>query len=344
MPGHVALAHVVRSGVVESVHAGSAVALGPDGAPRVVAGDPDGAVLARSALKPLQAVGMLRAGLDLDGELLALAASSHSGERFHLDGVVRMLATGGVDVAALQNTPDLPLDDAERAAWQAIGRAPSSLAHNCSGKHAAMLLTCALNGWSPADYRSPTHPLQVHLAGVIEELVGEPIAVTATDGCGAPAWGVSLTGLARAYARLAVAPDTSGPGRVAAAVRRHPEWLGGTGRPVTSLLRAVPGLIAKDGAEAVFAAALPDGSALAVKIGDGGRRPLLPVVTALLRQLGAVGEALDELADVPVLGHGRRVGRVEVTAALTPGASRSSGGFSGRSVEGEGFAGPRRVR
>ncbi|HEY6797005.1 MAG TPA: asparaginase [Kineosporiaceae bacterium] len=310
---HAVLAGVVRSGVVESVHVGTAVALDPGGRPVVAAGDPGATLLARSALKPLQAVAMLRAGLSLDGALLALAASSHSGERFHLDGVRRMLASGALRTEALQNTPDLPLDEEERLAWRLAGRPATSLAQNCSGKHAAMLLTCRENGWPLDAYCGPGHPLQRHIAGTVAELSGEPVSAVAVDGCGAPALGVTASGLARAFARLAVAPPGTPEGRVADAVRRHPEWLGGTGRGVTRLLGAVPGLIAKDGAEAVFAAALPDGGAVAVKIGDGSTRPLLPVVVALLRRLGVGGEGLDELADVAVLGHGQRVGKIEVT-------------------------------
>jgi len=318
LPRHAELARVVRSGVTESVHAGSAVALAPDGHVVAAVGDPGAVMLPRSALKPVQVAGMLRAGLRLGPELVALAAASHSGERFHRDGVRRLLALGPLPVEALRNTPDLPLDDVERAAWAAAGRAPSSLAQNCSGKHAAMLLTCRENGWPTDGYLDPAHPLQRHLAETVGELAGEPVQVSAVDGCGAPAFGISLTGLARAFAVLAVAGAGTPEGGTAAAVRTHPLWLGGTGRPVTALLRAVPGLVAKEGAEGVLAAALPDGGAVAVKVGDGAARPLLPVAVELLRRLGAGGEApvdaaLADLADVPVLGHGRPVGRVEVT-------------------------------
>jgi L-asparaginase II len=307
------LAAVVRSGFVESVHLGTAVALGPDGAVVASAGDPAAVILPRSAAKPLQVVGMLRAGLTLDGPQLALAAASHSGERFHQDGVLRMLAGAGLDPSALQNTADLPLDDRERLTALRLGIAASSLAQNCSGKHAAMLLTCLENGWPTATYRDPGHPLQAQLARTVAELAGEPVTITAVDGCGAPAFGLSLLGLARAFAQLAAAEAGSLEGRVAAAVRRHPEWLGGTGRGVTRLIRALPGLIAKDGAEAVLAAALPDGGAIAVKIADGAQRALFPVAVALLRRLGVDAPDLDALADVPVLGHGARVGSVDVT-------------------------------
>jgi L-asparaginase II len=309
---HVALAHVVRSGFVESIHLGSAIAVDADGDTLVAVGDPATPILPRSSNKPLQVVGMLHAGLDLDGAALALAVASHSGERYHLDGVRRMLARAGLPASALQNTPDLPLDPEERLGWQLAGRPATSLAQNCSGKHAAMLLTCTENDWALADYRRPDHPLQRQLAETVGDLAGEPVTAAGMDGCGAPVLALSLAGLARAFARIATAKQGTAEGRVADAIRRYPEWLGGTGRGVTRLLRAVPGLIAKDGAEGVYAAALPDGRALAVKIADGSERPVLPVVVALLHRMGVQDAALDELAGVPVLGHGEVVGAVQV--------------------------------
>lgn len=327
------LARVVRSGFVEGEHRGVAVAVDAQGDVVVAAGDVRAPIFPRSSSKPMQSVAMLRAGLPLDGHLLALATASHSGERYHLDGVTRILAGAGLTVDALLNTPGLPLDDSEAVAWRAAGRGPASPAQNCSGKHAAMLATCVENGWPLDTYLDPGHPLQVHVAQTVADLAGEPVAATGVDGCGAPVLAVSPLGLARAFARIAVAAPGTPEGRVASAVRTHPEWVGGTGRDVTALLRAVPGLVAKDGAEAVYAAALPDGRAAVVKVADGGDRARVPVLVALLRRLGvgvgagggvgaaggagAGGPAADDaalaaLADVPVLGHGRRVGAVEV--------------------------------
>src|SRR5690348_9756870 len=111
------VAEVVRSGFVESVHHGHVVVIDPEGAVVLSAGDPDAPMFARSSNKLAQAAAMVDAGLDLDGELLALAAASHSGEAFHLDGAQRILAGAGLDESALQNTPDLPYDAEERRAW-----------------------------------------------------------------------------------------------------------------------------------------------------------------------------------------------------------------------------------
>jgi L-asparaginase II len=305
------VAQVVRGGVVESVHRGHLVLLAPDGAELLRCGDPDRTFFPRSSLKPVQAVAMLRSGLDLDGELLALACASHSGEPDHLAGVRRILAGAGLDVADLQNTPAVPLDADAAYAWRAAGTGESSLTQNCSGKHAAMLATCVAAGWDRAGYRDPGHPLQRAVRATVAELTGDgdPAHVT-VDGCGAPLFSCTPAGLARAFRRIATAPAGTPEHRVAGAVRAHPWWIGGTGRFATDLIGAVPGLVAKDGAEGVFAAALPDGGALAVKIADGSPRPLPTVVTALLEKLGVPG--LEVVGTVPVLGHGEPVGQVDV--------------------------------
>jgi L-asparaginase II len=117
-------------------------------------------------------------------------------------------------------------------------------------------------------------------------------------------------GLCRAAAQLARAALGQSEFRVAQAMRCHPEWVGGTGRHVTALMRAVPGLVAKDGAEAVFVAALADGSAAAVKVADGGDRARVPVLVALLHRLGVDADGLEELAEHPVHGGGGVVGAV----------------------------------
>jgi L-asparaginase II len=304
------LAHVVRSGFVESVHHGSVVAVDGGGAPLLAVGDVTGPMFPRSSNKPVQALAMLRCGLDLDGELLALASASHSGEPFHLEGVRRILAGAGLQEQDLQNTPDLPYDEDERRSWIAEGRPASALAQNCSGKHAAMLATCVVNGWDLATYRDPAHPLQRAMEETLVELAGEPVAATGIDGCGAPVMAISLTALARAFGRLASAAEGTDEARVATAIRTHPEWLGGTRRDVTSLIRGLPGAVAKDGAESVYALGLPDGRGIALKIADGAQRARPVVMAAALTRLGVEADVLAELADAPVLGHGDRVGAV----------------------------------
>ncbi|MGW5716093.1 asparaginase [Amycolatopsis sp. NPDC003865] len=301
------LAEVVRSGFVESVHRGALVITGPDGEARVALGDVTSPVYPRSSNKPLQAAGMLRSGLDFTGEELALACASHSGEPGHVKRVLELLGAAGLREDDLACPPDFPLHvPSMRDAAE-----PRRVMMNCSGKHTAMLTTCVRAGWPTSGYESPDHPLQQALAATVAELTGEPIAHTGVDGCGAPLFAFSLTGLARAFGRVASAP--TGPlSQVASAMRAHPWLVAGTGREDTELMSAVDGLVAKGGAEGVHAFALPDGFAVAMKIDDGNKRACAPLAVEALRYLGVDVSGLEELARGSVLGGGQPVGEVRV--------------------------------
>lgn len=323
------MAQVVRGDRVESVHHGLMVVTGPAGTVELSVGPVHEPVYPRSAIKPVQAMASIRSGADLPDELVALACASHSGEQQHLDGVVRILALGDLWLDALHNTPDLPLDETARRAWLASGHGPERVAQNCSGKHAAMLLACVRSGWDCATYESVEHPLQTAVLSLLEEVSGEQAAAVSVDGCGAPAPALSLVALARIYGALAAAPRGSELGRVAHAMRSHPEMVGGSDRDVTRLMRGTPGLVAKEGAEAVLAIGLADGRGAALKVADGGTRARGVVAAALLTHLGVPDPegAIARMADEPVLGHGRPVGTVEavpVADLLTHGSGDGS--------------------
>ncbi|MFJ7491216.1 asparaginase [Streptomyces sp. NPDC097727] len=309
-PAHPVLAEVVRSGFVEGRHRGSLVVLAADGSVERVLGDPAAPVFPRSSNKPMQAAAVLRAGLDLSGERLALAAASHSGEDFHLELVRTMLAEHGLTPGDLQTPPDLPLDPAEAEAYLAAGHVRDRITMNCSGKHAAMLAVCALNGWDRASYLDPSHPLQQLVRQVVEEAAGEPVAAVGTDGCGAPLMAISLVGLARAFRSFVLAEPGSAERRVGDAMRAHPEYVAGTRRPDTWLMREVPGTLSKMGAEAVQAVALADGRALAFKIDDGATRALGPVLAQSLRLLGIDAPVVSRIGRTPLLGGDGEVGEI----------------------------------
>lgn len=312
------LALVRRGGLIESQHRGHLVALAADSTVHLAHGDAATEVFARSALKPMQGVAMVRAGLRLPARLLALACASHNGEPQHLDAAREILATVGLGPEALQNTPDLPLGEAAMQRWLAAGRAPESLAQNCSGKHAAMLATCVVNDWPTQTYLDPQHPLQQLVRDTVAEFTGAQPAVATFDGCGAPLFSCSLTGLARAFgtiAAAATADPTSADGQVGSAMNTHPFQVGGADRDVSRAMAEVPGLVAKDGVEGVCALGLPDGRAAAFKIADGSGRPRPLLLAALLDLFGVESPLLSDLAKVDVLGHGRPVGRVELAAA-----------------------------
>ncbi|GAA3822856.1 asparaginase [Streptomyces chiangmaiensis] len=304
------LAEVVRSGFVEGRHRGSLVLLGADGSVEYALGDVSSPVFPRSSNKPMQAAGVLRAGLELAGERLAIAAASHSGEAFHLDLVRTMLAEHGLTAEHLQCPPDLPLDSAEAEAYLASGAVRERLAMNCSGKHAAMLAVCALRGWPLDSYLDPGHPLQQLIHSVVEEVAGEPVAAVGTDGCGAPLMAISLTGLARAFRSFVLAEPGTAERRVADAMRAHPEYVAGTRRPDTWLMREIPGALSKMGAEAVQAVALPDGRALAFKVDDGASRALGPILSRGLTLMGVEAPVVDRIGRAPLLGGSREVGEI----------------------------------
>lgn len=314
----VVVAEIVRSGFVEGDHRGSVVALDPDGRVTRSLGVIDKPILARSCNKPLQALGMVRLGLDLPPDLLALACASHSGETFHLEGVRRILASARLDETHLRTPADYPLDDQAREDWIRAGGGKAPICMNCSGKHAAMLATCVRNGWDLESYRAPDHPLQVALGATFAEMTGETHPQRPVDGCGAPIFATSLTGLALAFSRLVRGldgQDVADPdaARVRDAIVAHPEMVSGTTRDELALLRALPGAIGKAGAEACYAVALPDGRAFALKIDDGSPRARPVVMAAVLAQAGLDSDAVAATGSWPLLGGGRPVGEVRAT-------------------------------
>jgi len=319
------LAVTYRSDVLESVHHAALVGLDRDGRIEFAFGDPDLPVYPRSSTKPLQAHAMVSSGLDVADDLLALVCASHDGLPVHLDGVRRILGAVGLDESALANTPDLPLDDLESERAVRAGAVRSSILQNCSGKHAGMIATCVTAGWTHDDsYLDPEHPLQVAITDGIPALTADQVYGIGVDGCGAPAHVISLVGLARAFRGIATGDAGLAGERIHRAMTSYPDMVGGPTRDVSRLMRGVPGLMAKDGAEGVYAAALPDGRAVALKVADGANRPRPPLMRAALSLLGV--DVSDVPADVfasPVLGHGRPVGEVRVVGELARQLQRS---------------------
>jgi L-asparaginase II len=319
-PAHVPIAVRLRGSVVENVHHGTVVGVGTDGSIAFAAGDPDAPTYARSALKPLQTLAMVRHGLDVDDELLAVASASHSGEAGHLNAVSRLLRSFGLGEDHLRNVAALPYDPSERAAWLRAGRTESRLAQNCSGKHAAMVATCTINDWPTEAYLDVEHPLQQAIRTTVEEVTGEQVHSTSVDGCGAPLFATTLSAVARAYGRLASAPPGTSEARIARAMSEHPTMVAGHRRDVTSAMRAVPGAIFKDGAAGVQLVGLPDGRAVAVKVGDGDPEARMPVTVRALQYLGVGGTDLDEMGTLPTRGGTQVVGELRALDFLASSA------------------------
>jgi L-asparaginase II len=300
------LAEYVRDGVVESTHRGYLLALNSDGSIHRQLGDADALVFPRSTIKSIQASAMVRHGLDLEPRLLALAASSHSGAAMHLDGVREILTMAGLDESALQCSLDRPLGDAERKAWG--DKDATRITMNCSGKHAAMLLTCVKNNWPIENYLDPAHPLQVACKAELELLAGEAVALTSTDGCGAPLFLLTMAGLARSIREVTISSDPIHQS-VVNAYRVHPLMVAGEGRLTTEMMQSVPGLFMKDGAEAVEIASLPDGRTFVFKVSDGSLRPFRTLTHACLKSFGVDSPFEPE----KVMGGPRVIGTIRAT-------------------------------
>jgi len=291
---------------VESTHRGYLLALNSDGSIHRQLGDLDALVFPRSTIKSIQASAMVRHGLDLEPRLLALSASSHSGAQMHLDGVREILKLADLDESALQCSLDRPLGDAERKEWG--DRDPSRATMNCSGKHAAMLLTCVKNGWPIENYLDPSHPLQMACKAELEMLAGESITLTSTDGCGAPLFLLTVAGLARSIRAITISTDPIHQS-VIDACRRYPLMVAGVGRLTTEMMQNVPGLFMKDGAEAVEVASLADGRTFVFKVSDGSLRPFRTLTHACLKSFGVESPFEPE----KVMGGPRVIGTIRAT-------------------------------
>ncbi|MEO1056408.1 MAG: asparaginase [Actinomycetota bacterium] len=298
------LAVAVRSGFDECWHQGAAVAVDASGVVTASVGDPDLPMYARSALKPIQAAALLAKGLTLPPEELALVCASHDGSLVHQAVVVRILERYHLSVDDLQNTPTLPYGDDARATAIRGGEPPSSLQQNCSGKHAGMLATCRINGWSIDDYLDPQHPVQRAIVDYLDAL-GCPSQHVGIDGCGAPNHVVGLRPLAIAFGSLRA--NGAAP---LMAMTAHPELVGGPDRDVTRWMRTVDGVATKDGAAGLMVGARPDGAAFAFKIADGSEAARQAVGGEAMRHLGVDATTVAAIATVPVRGHGAPVGTV----------------------------------
>ena len=310
------LAVVRRSGVIESRHYGSLLALRRDGSVAVTLGDPDAVILPRSTVKPIQAVSCLIAGAQLSDEELAIAAGSHTGEDAHVRVVRGVLARAGVDESALGCPADWPENSETRDRMTRAGEGASRVRMNCSGKHAAMILTCAVNGWDVSSYLDPQHPLQLLIREQMTAVTGVPVEHDAIDGCGAPLFSTTVRGLAVTFQRLVGAEEGTPAFQLARAMRAYPFYVGGTANANTLTMSLLPGVLAKGGAEGVIGLAASTGESVAMKIIDGHPRATTLVALSVLGALGVDVSAAAELMTLPVLGGGVRVGEIVAGADL----------------------------
>lgn len=319
----VELAVLTRSGFVESRHSGSAIVLdGASGDVITSLGNPNAPVFPRSAMKPFQAVAMLTSGAPLHDEFVALSTASHTGSAEHVRLVHALLEKHGLAEDNLACPVDLPTDrDMVTELTREFGSAERRYM-NCSGKHAAMLVTCMVNDWPLEGYLDPSHPLQEVIIDTVEDFIGEPVAAKGIDGCGAPVYAMSLTALARGIRRVGVARHdaTDARDRAAAVLRdaviAHPYVTGGAGEHDTAIVSELR-VFAKRGAEGVMVVSAHDGTTVALKVLDGNLRAAGLVAVRLLENAGVVDTQdvvrVRERFHTTVLGGGVPVGELRAT-------------------------------
>lgn len=312
--GSVELAVLERSGFDESRHVGAGVVVDATGTVIDSVGDVTASIYPRSTMKPFQALAVRRAGALFSDEELVLTTASHAGTAAHQALALHMLESFDHVEADLGCPPDMPFDRGTARTMDG----PRRLAMNCSGKHAGMLAACRVNGWDEATYLDIEHPLQQRVRSVAEEYTHETVDLVGTDGCGAPVFPLSLTGLARGFAGVVARADDDSAA-LTDAVLAHPWAIDGVGRANTVTIERLQ-VLAKLGAEGVMVMGLPGGAAVAVKVLDGSQRAGTLAALALLERNGLV--ASDGVAEVleatgeRVLGGGVPVGAVRVGAGL----------------------------
>ncbi|MFM8869019.1 MAG: asparaginase, partial [Candidatus Nanopelagicus sp.] len=100
------LAKVTSGDLVESLHLGHLIILNADGSTYLSKGSPELPIYPRSAVKSLQAAAMLKAGLKVEANELAIICASHSGAQSHIDLVTRMLTARDIPIAQIKNAVD----------------------------------------------------------------------------------------------------------------------------------------------------------------------------------------------------------------------------------------------
>ncbi len=280
-------------------------------------GDAEGYIYARSSAKPFQAMPLVLSGvadaLGLTDEELAVACASHNAEEPHLAAVRSILKKAHLSEEDLQNGAHPPLYAPAAAELARSGEEPETIHGNCSGKHAGMLAVCVHRGWETESYRDPDHPLQLWILEIVARVcdLERDEILLGGDGCGVPSYGMPLKNLASGFARLATGEnlpdDLAGAAqRIRVVMQQHPYMVAGTERFDTAVMRGTD-LVSKSGAEAVFAAASPEGWGLALKISDGASRALRPAALAALARRGVEVPGEPESRPVRDL-HGEIVG------------------------------------
>ena len=306
IPGR-CLVEAIRGDVVESIHRVHVAVVHAEQGLIASAGNPAHFTFVRSSIKMFQVLPFVEAGgiarFGLTQPELAICTASHGGEPFHVAAARSILSKAGVSEAALACGPHLPLHQPTADAMTRAGESPGRIHNNCSGKHAGMLAHCVQRQWHIDGYHLDEHPLQQRISTTLAKWMrvdADEMAI-AIDGCGLPTFAIALDAVATGCAKFAAAVADSDQvlGAVFTAMVSHPEFVAGTDRLDTALMRTAAGrLVVKVGAEGYYTAIIPSMRiGVALKVEDGSKRAAEPAIVAVLRHIDAISTPeFDELA------------------------------------------------
>ncbi len=284
--------HLLREGIVESIHLAEVVVADDKGRALAVAGDASTFSFMRSAMKPFQALAVTSTGVierfDLDDEDLAIICSSHQGTIEQARQVFNILWRADIEPSFLK----CPIPEGRNSALQ----------HNCSGKHAGMLAVCKQRHWDLDTYYYKSNPVQQLILHKIAELLSIPAdeIMIARDDCGVPTYALELSQMATLYAQLA-SGNSIDLERIIRAMTNYPTMVAGGGAFDTELMNLTDGrLVSKSGAEGIQCIGnIGQNMGLAIKVLDGAKRAKYATAIHVLKQMGwitpAVAENLGEM-------------------------------------------------
>ena len=305
---------IERSGITEVEVYGiiSIVEGTPGGQPRSLLsyGDVNYLLWSRSLLKPWQLLSHFQEVVDnypqLDESHLSLMMSSHSAEATHLRLLDEIIHIGSLSPDLLRCPATYPLANESRILLKAEGKPPSSLYHNCSGKHFGYLLALKALGQDMTKYAEPAGEQFVPLRELLSAMTDRPISdfeFATTDGCQLPNYGMTAREMATAYLYLAcgVKSDNRRVGQLnqlGELMRSHPQVIGGVERFDSRLMSGlfanvdeVP-VIAKEGADGLLGIGIapnkkyPHGLGMLIKLSSGNEtRHMQALVKEAFRQL-----------------------------------------------------------
>jgi L-asparaginase II len=288
----------IRGDVVESTHRVHVAVVHADDGLIASAGNPAHHSFVRSSIKMFQVLPFVEAGgvtrFELTQQELALCTASHGGETFHVAAARSILAKAKLTENALACGPHLPLHEPTAHAMTCAGEQPGRIHNNCSGKHSGMLAHCVQQQWVTNGYHRATHPMQQRVLSTLAQWMRIDAAdiEQAVDGCGLPTFAMPLDAVADGCAKFAAAvtDGTAAPMTVFNAMVAHPEYVAGTDRLDTALMRTAAGrLVAKVGAEGYYCAIVPSQRlGIALKVEDGSKRAAEPAIIAVLREIDAI--------------------------------------------------------